>query len=274
MRTTMALGAALSSVVLALVWRGSADPAPTIHVAVLRDRSGSNGVGCDATVGLLAQGLNRLGQSKRSSMTLLVTGDAASADEPVDVPLPVPPRPSRKSIESPSAVGRQQSEYLREALSRCEQRGTSSHSPIYQAIARMIEHLRRAGDDRSRRIALIQSDLEELSNAVIRDALRAPATPARLTRLPALDNTGIEVAVCGLAETRGTAQAADGPVVRFTRPRQQDGGARQRAVWAAIFTDADRVAFAPFCPRWRNEIAERSSVAVSGAVTQPLSAHE
>ncbi len=263
-RLVLALTMVVAISSLGLLWRGSLDVEPGVHVAILRDRSGSHAGDCDAAVTLVAEALDRIGLARNATLTLFVTGDARSADEPIEVGLPALPVPSRKSIEGRGSDWERRTLYMREAAAQCARAGSANRSPIFQAVMRVVEHVKRDGTDAARRIVLVQSDLEELSHSAIRDALKAADTRA-MASLPVIDNDGVDVFVCGLAETKGLASLPDGAVVPLTRARRQADAHRQRVVWSAVFARPERVHFAPFCPRLPRGLTAFESAAPSQA---------
>ncbi|HXQ37508.1 MAG TPA: hypothetical protein VN843_26085, partial [Anaerolineales bacterium] len=136
---------------------------------------------------------------------------------------------------------------------RCEESAQTKQSPIYLAIRRAVEYLRAHGcDDRNNCLVYVQSDLEELSEKSIKDAIdgshksdhkgRALTLPARI------DNTGIGVRICGLAETTGTIRIGNRRQT-FTPSHNAERVDRIRSVWEKLFTQPNLVQFSSHCPK-------------------------
>jgi hypothetical protein len=241
---------AVAATVLFLGWRITLPPPGDVQTAILGDRSESELrlEPCNTVAGVVNAAIDAIGDSRKASLAVLLTGDAASADEPTLVSLPSVPRPSRRAIDGPASNASARAAYLGRVIDECQRAGVATHSPIYQGIARMIEHLRRQGGEHSRRLAWVQSDGEELSEPRIKAALRgrSPTPPANL---PRIDNRNIDIVFCGTAQTTGLTQHKN-RLMALTTPRSAERAERVRMVWSAVFTDAQRVHFEPFCPRW------------------------
>lgn len=244
------------------VWRSRAtlSAPPPAHAAIVRDRSDSYGCGCDALVAQAGQVLDAPQFGQGSTLTVTETGDAATANEPIvlgtyDIPA------NRGTLESRSKYLQRRQAILDDIKKRCEEKTVSSRSPIFLAARRAGEHLRAAGcDGRSACLLIVFSDLEELAERSIREAINQGAGDAGSTqskktssrssgRLPSpIDNSAFEVVLAGAAETIGTPEIS-GKAKRnsFTPTRNQRRAEQVRQVWESLFTDPQRVVFEPHC---------------------------
>ncbi len=220
-------------------------PAPRVYFDALHDPSLSVSQACASLVGVVARGMEPPAGFNSVTVTLFAIGRPESAYEPIELrPQEVVAR-SRRAIDGPMIDSKKRSERLRDVMVRCNQTGFTTTSPIYQGIFRVLEHLRMQGDERSLRIAAIQTDGEENVNAVVKAALRGTRSSVALRDVAKLDNTGIDVVFCGFAETRSE---VPGHKLGLTPPRHA-GTDRHEAVWSALMLDPTRVTFQPFCPK-------------------------
>jgi hypothetical protein len=247
-KVLMTLALTVSMSLSFLFWRHSLPQPPASHIVAVHDRSRSAPDGCTGFTGLVQQALGQVVDGRRATLLLLVTGDKISADEPVEMVVEGSPFRAARSTDAPSAPQRQRALFLQALHSSCERQPATMRSPIYQAAARAVEHVRQRGDERSRRLVAVQTDLEELSNAAMRRAARAVDPRQALANVSIIDNAGVDVMFCGDAETWGaSASTGDGTL---TRPRDVDAIRRLRAAWTGVFAEPQRVTFEPFCPKW------------------------
>ena len=232
-------------------YRISRGAAAAAQAVIVRDRSDSQLGGCDGVAGMTRELIDSFPFGTGSQVGLMITGDAATAGEPVlvvalDVPV------SKRVTEGKGMVVERQQALVEKFKQGCRNAGQTSQSPVYLSIRRAVEYLRAHGcDGRNRCVVYVQSDLEELSEKGIRDYVdRSARTDARYrVSLPTqIDNSGIEVKICGLSETAGAAEVAG---KRKTLTPQHD--ARRvdvlTDVWRQLFSDPSRVAFNSHCPK-------------------------
>jgi hypothetical protein len=227
---------------------------PPPQGVLLRDRSDSILGSCGDLAAMAREMLASSQFEPGSSLALMVTGDDATAGEPVlldSFELPV----TRRVIEGRSKNAQRQQELVDKLIARCEQSGQTKKSPIYLAIRRATEYLHAQGCQPGSSCWLyVQSDLEELAEKRIRDQINgAPVTFKKTSDAPelptAIDNTGINVTICGLAETSGTTGAGSRKRQTLTSNHDAQRADRIRSVWGSLFTDPQRVKFSPACPK-------------------------
>lgn len=261
-RNTLLLVAAavLSLAVLTVVivfgaWRYSEyrHASAPLQGALLRDRSDSNLGGCDGLAAMAKEVLDTTNFQAGSSIAVMATGDDMSAGEPVlldTIEVPV----TTKVIEGRAKNLEQRKALIEQVRSRCRESGQTERSPIYMGIRRAVEYLRAKGcDGRSSCVLYVQSDLEELSERGIRELINTPAPTKKVggvEQIPArIDNSGINVRICGLAETSGSKAAPGGGRRPLTPPRDARRADRVLEIWSQVFTDQQRVSFNPLCPK-------------------------
>ena len=220
-------------------WRARAGVARP-HYAVLVDRSQSSFVSCAGLEAATARILGSRDVQRGSSMTLLATGDRSTADEPRFVwsgAIPV----NGRVFEGMTRRMDDRRRFIDGIAEQCRKISPASSSPIFLGVKRALEQLRSLGCGRDSRCGLyVLSDGLETADPLVR---RAIASGARAAVVPlALPNAGVRILFCGVAETQAATTRASVAGVRA--PEHAD---RLRAVWGAIFSDAEVVTFQPFC---------------------------
>jgi hypothetical protein len=230
-------------------WRwevvGRARPA---HCALVWDRSESMAIGSESVAASARHALQSPYLGKGSRLTVIATGDASSASEPIvvasyDVPV------NRRVLEGRGAALDRREELLDDLKKKCEAVPRTKSSPIYLAVKRAIEELKAEGcDSNSNCVARVQTDLEENVNLQIKNALDGRTGAGGSLPAP-IDNEGIDVVISGIAETVGTSKGSDGVVRRLTNDRDQQRSDRIIEVWRKLFTSPARVTFQPYSPK-------------------------
>ena len=219
----------------------------TPHFVIVLDTSLSHPGGCESVLGLAEQSLHANGVSQDSTLTVLVLGDASTANEPWQLgrySFPV----TTKVLEGKTANMRRQAELLSDIRRKCETIRRTSISPIFLGVKQAVADLRARGCKAGSRCQLfVDSDLEENAEQSIKDALhRTHQTKAVLpTRL---DNEGIEVSFCGLAVTAGRIVNPSGREILSNSLRDPRRDDRLRQVWRSLFTNPETLSFEPYCP--------------------------
>lgn len=247
-KNTVLVGGALALGVAALVgWRVARPHGPAFspHVAIVRDRSMSTTSGCAAVGGIVERSMDAAGLTRDSTMVLLATGDSSTNDEPIEL-VRMKGFKARRATESKRTATEKDHALLARLVSKCEESGSTDHSPIFLALRRGVEELRALGCRAGTGCSLdAQTDGAENGESAIRRALAG----AKNVVLPdPIDNTGIAVHLCGLAETAGPVDAASA-----SPPRRQLRGAKRAditvMVMRRLFTHPELVTVEPHCPR-------------------------
>jgi hypothetical protein len=214
--------------------------------AIIRDTSDSIEDDCGRVVGLAERALGTPRVGAGSEIALFALGDDKTANEPRllgEFKVPV----IRRVIEGQRAAAREREDILSRLQKRCGEAGQTQVSPIFQAVKRGVEHLQSVGSPSDSRYLFVQTDGEETANDQIK---RAISTPGAKLKLPApIQNSGVRVVFCGMAETVGTTSAPNNKVRHLSRLRDAQRPDRLREVWAGVFAEPQLVSFEPFCSK-------------------------
>lgn len=243
---------AIASLALALsagfiAWRLARPhgPGAASHAAVVYDRSRSTTGGCEAAAGAVTEILNRNLMTRDSTLAVFVTGDISTAGEPIEIHRTSGVRVS-SVIGGPRGARRHSEAIITAVAAGCGRLPATSISPVFLAVRRAVELLRASGcGPVSRCCLMIVSDGEETVEPGLILALRGRRTATG--RLPRIDNDGIEVSFCGLAETRGPRDSRRRHAA--TPARNARRADQLRDTWVAVFTHPDLVRWSPTCPR-------------------------
>ncbi len=241
----------LASLGAFVTWRLKGEHAarPAFHVAILHDRSESVRAGCESVVGLAQQALAEHG-SGDITLTVLTTGDAASANEPVEIGH-YSLSPSHRALEGRGTLVRKREELLQGLTARCTRVAPTQVSPIYLGLRRALEQLHAIGCEAPNECRLLAAtDSKETVEPAIVAALRGEVAkdPASL-----LQNRDIPVLLCGLAET--TAREDEPPSKK--NMKKPAPVVDMTAVWRSVFSEPEFVRFEPYCFKGRVEEGAR-----------------
>jgi hypothetical protein len=211
---------------------------PPAQAAMVFDSSKSDAVGCPQA-GAIAVRLTSMPHfSRKSRLALILLGDqsngyAGRLAGVFDIHV------STRVIEGKGAQLRQQGQLAESVQRACEAAPKAERSPILSAVRSAFDHLRSAGCGTDTHCAFfLVTDGEENVNPDLRAALTG--SKAALKRITGgVNNNGISVSICGLAQTRSA--SLERRATSFTR---ED---RLKTIWTAIFTTPDIVNTAPYC---------------------------
>jgi hypothetical protein len=216
-------------------------------VGIVFDPSLSHPESCDALVGLAEQSFRSDGISKDSTLTILVLGDASTANEPWQLgrySFPV----TTQVLEGKTATTRRQAELFSNIRRKCETIRRTSISPIFLGVKQAVADLRAHGCNAASHCQVfVDSDLEENAEVAIKDALSRARNTKVVLPTP-LDNQDVEVSFCGLAVTAGRIVNPSAKEIQRASPRDQGHDDRLRQVWRSLFTQPGLVKFEPYCP--------------------------
>lgn len=220
----------------------------TPHFAIVEDRSLSHGEGCNSLLGLTEQVLRTERATANSTLTVLVIGNKASANEPWQLGRYSVPR-TRKVLEGRAADRRRQHEILRDIESKCQAVRRTKISPIFLGVKRAIADLNAQGcNEKSHCELLVDSDLEENVETSIKMNL-TNRDDDKLKVTSPLRNEGIAVTFCGLAVTAGRIVDPSGGGNSKMSPRNTGREDRLLEIWLTLFTRSKAVSFQPYCPQ-------------------------
>jgi hypothetical protein len=239
----------LTTVTVFGYWRYSVavQPHGVAQFAFIQDPSDSIQSDCGRVVGFAERALAMPDTKEGSTITLFALGNPATANEAQllgEFRVPV----VRRVIEGQRAAARDRQALLSGVRNRCAGVQQTRVSPVFQALKRGVEHLHGVGAPDDSRHLFIQTDGEETENAQIRKALNGQRGAMR-NLPPPIQNAGVRVTFCGLAETVGMTLGSDNKVRQKSRQRDPARADRLREVWGKLFTNPELVAFEPYCAR-------------------------
>lgn len=215
------------------------------HVLVLNDYSQSADVNCNAIVEQGEKAFSLPEMERGSTVTFLFTGDQTTANEPRTLgsfPVPV----AEKALEGRQKTVAEQEKILQAVKTKCEQTKPAQKSAIFLGFKAGIEQLRGQGCEIKGKCRILsRTDLQENAEPQIRAALGGDVKA--MQKLPApLDNRGIKIDICGIAETRGTVTEKN-KTKQLTQNRYAQQADQIREVWRKLFTEPQTVNFSAFC---------------------------
>jgi hypothetical protein len=228
-------------------WRAARPHGPeeAPNYVVVPDISRSTLFPCQSAGGLVERVLATAGVNKHSTLLVLATGDSPTLGEPVEIAR-LTGFKSGRAMESPAASERRERDLVARVVNACAALPRTSITPIFLSGRRAIEQLRVMGCKPGMGCRLLfQTDGDENVEVGIRRALAGSRAPIEL---PApIDNTGIAVTICGLAETTG--QSDVGQVSRARRNHSARSADRVMEVLRRFFAAPNLVTFEPVCPK-------------------------
>lgn len=213
-----------------VAWRLRTPPLASITAAVLIDRSDSMQNPCAALADTTGRVLQLSADRAGSTLAVFLTGDPASANQPLLLASRAAPMRTRL-LKGSQFLQLARTAFSDELKTLCVQQPTTRTSPIYSALKDAVNHLRAVDLPGSDRRLLVVSDLRENVDPAITKALTQPLGTKIRSPIP-IDNTAVSVIVCGYAQTRD---------------HQRLQNERLIEVWSQLFTDPTLVRFEPFC---------------------------
>lgn len=224
----------------------------TQHFEIVEDLSLSHPNGCGSLLGLAESVLRSDGASPESTLTILIVGDATTANEPWQLGRYVIPV-TRKVIEGHKVTLQQ--EVLRDISGKCGMTRRTNVSPIFLAVKQAVADLRAQGCKESSGCQLlVDSDLEDNVETYIEKGLKGLRSDKRYLPSP-IKNDGIEIVFCGLAVTAGHIVDPSSKEIRRTLPRNPGREDRLRQIWLSLFTRPEAVRVEPYCPKPSDDLA-------------------
>jgi hypothetical protein len=227
---------------------------------IVEDPSLSHPGGCESLLGLTEQSLRADSVSQDSTLTVLVLGDATTANEPWQLGIYSIPT-TRKVLEGRTATSQRRQDVLRNILNKCQAVRRTTVSPIFLGVKQAVADLRAQGCSETSHCQLsVNSDLEENVETSIKKSLNE--TTGQKANLPLIENNGIGVTFCGLAVTTGRLVDSSSKGFRKAPPRTPAREDRLRTIWRSLFTQQSTVTFEPYCPQ-PNELGANMTLRAS-----------
>ena len=202
----------------------------TPHFEIVADFSLSHAQGCESLAGLAERALHGEGVSPGSTLTVLVLGDGATANEPWQLGRYSIPR-TGKVLEGRTANLRRQQNVLHDIWNKCQTVRRTTISPIFLGVKQAIADLRAQGCSGTSHCELfVDSDLEENVETAIKKSLNNPSGGTPILPSP-INIDGIDVTFCGLAVTAGRIVDPSGREIRKASPRNSRRDDRLRQIW-------------------------------------------
>jgi len=215
-----------------------------LNAAVAVDISNSSGISCQ-DVANVTRGILEHSYGPHSSLLVISTGDATSANEPrmigfYDLPF------TQTMLEGRTRIKQQRNALPQHVMDDCAKFARTTVSPIVLALRAGLAQLYPFGcGKKSRCILYALTDGEENREPGFRRALNGNQVSSGHTAI--LDNTGIDVEICGISQTIGGKIEANGKHSVLTRNRTSDHAERLARIWRFAFTRPNRVHIANFC---------------------------
>lgn len=212
--------------------------------AVVLDLSDSRKKDCGSASAMARDLVKSQQMGGGSKLYLFGTGGADTADEPqllgsFDV------YRSHRVLEDKKKGERAEVQMYEDLSARCEGAPQRNRSPIFLTVKRVAEHLRARGCDVKVPCGMyVQTDGDELSETAVRNALAGRRQGSRAAeRLPPpIDNSGIQIRICGFAQVSHAPKKGE-PL------RSAGRDDLQREVWQGLFTEPQSVIIEPHCPQ-------------------------
>jgi hypothetical protein len=225
------------------------------QVDIIRDPSLSHPEGCESLVGLADEAVHAVGVSYGSTLTVIVLGDAATANEPWQLgrySIPV----TRKAIEGKTSDQQRVEELLTNIQHKCGAIRRTNISPIFLGVKQAIADLRARGcKANSHCQVFVDTDLEENVETTVMEALNRLHKSKPVLPKP-IDNGGVQVSFCGFAVTTGRIATLSERETRRTLSRDPGRDDRLSQVWRSLFTQPELVTFEPYCPKFDDPARE------------------
>lgn len=238
-------GACLAAVV---VWRViAAQHGSVVHIVDVHDISRSHFQGCGVFEALARDAVQSPGLSAKSTLTILVTGDKGTANEPIEIAQYRDLKSSR-AIEGKNADEERLEAMLQDVKRRCTALAPTSRSPILLAVHQALDILHAEGCKGETRCVLnVDSDGQENADRSLQMDLVTPNAHHAPT-IAKMDNNGVDVRFCGFASTAGRLLDMETGEIRSIT-RNTSGDDRLRQAWTGLFVNQSQIAFSAFCPK-------------------------
>ena len=227
-------------------WRYQAVQAagPPPQFAIVLDSSGSTLSPCPSLLGLTTLVFDNKKISDGSSLSVLLTGDKKTANEPKlfsSFKIPV----STQIMEGGRQAQKEKNNLLNDLNDKCQQLQKTNTTAVFLGIKRALEIVQFKGCDGgiSPCQIFIQTDGEENAEKWIKHALKGKKS--NTSPPPKINNQGIDIIFCGQSETVGQTSKHK----QITKSRSASQVVRQQQVWLSLFTHPKQVQFLPFCPK-------------------------
>ncbi len=204
---------------------------------------------CLAVAGLAESVVEESSAHVGAQLNVLALGDSTHAGEPVLLSAKdaIPVRMTLSIGED--ALRKQRRSYTQDIYDRCLQAPAPEYSAVYLGVERMLEDLRSHGCGQvSRCVMYVDTDGDDNVERGLKERLQG-ASGHHGKPIALLDDQGIEVHFCGLAEANvDSSKRGNSTSLRKAFLTHQPPDHVQH-VWRTLFLDPSAVSFTPFCPQ-------------------------
>jgi hypothetical protein len=249
-KNLLIIAAIVATLLIFVGWRLQTPPPPALQTSILLDVSSSFPSPCMTLEGMVRLAQERSSGHPGSTITVLTSGDAKTAFEPAPL-LTQSLSDHQRLMRGKQAVQRDKEAFVAEFVKLCSALPTTKATPLFLDIKHAVEHARPVPGGSVHAQVFVITDLEETKEPQIVRALRQrPGTKSPLPQ--PINNTNVEITICGYAQTIGETKGEDGIRRNFTAPRTAQHADRLLEVWQQLFTD--HVTFDSFCPAVTNAL--------------------
>jgi hypothetical protein len=219
---------------------------------ITSSHSGSRESACLTVAGIAERLVQQSTDTPGSLMEVLALGDSSRGGEPLKLSSQEQ-MPARTALSTgKAAIVRQQHAYVVKIYENCVKATAPEYSAIHLGIERMLEYARskKCGSD-SRCVVYVDTD----GNENVEPSLKAKLQGLPLSRhesVVLLDNSGVDVRFCGLAERTVDVAERKGLGGRREAFRSHKNPTHMEDVWRSFFTHPDQVSFEPYCSEATN----------------------
>jgi hypothetical protein len=216
-------------------WRYAVSRSRTVpHHGIVIDKSGSRPERC-STGGIARRILSQSPVAPGSTMSLFFLGDNSDGYNPRIRTEAIPF--DHRVMESTKRVAARQTAFVNGLQAACQAASRPMQSAVFKAVERALEHLRAAGcKPESQCVLWVDTDGHENVDEEMKNLLRHMGGGSQGSP-PRLDNAGVQVTLCGLAETH----------VVSPRNSKRAGSRSVPEVWVSQFTRPENVSVQPYC---------------------------
>ncbi len=205
------------------------------HIVIVVDRSKSITHRCSSLSGLVSRSLSLPNINKKSTITILGTGDPGTAFEPVLISSFQVPG-NNKILEGKDKAKKARQDILHKVNKDCQQLKKTDYSPIYLSVKRGVEQLQVLGcqSDSDCRLWVLSDGLETEEKEFTNRINHKPSNKSA----PTIDNSCIQITFCGLSETQDKG-----------KPHSVKNTKALNTIWKSFFTEPRKTVLQPFCPK-------------------------
>jgi hypothetical protein len=204
---------------------------------------------CESGGGLALDLMKSSAADKWSTLTVVVSGDGRTLNEPVEIFRKEGLRRTR-AMETAVSSEKKLRAVAADIVEKCRELPRTEISPVTLMSRRAVENLRSRGcKDGTNCSLLLVTDGYDNAESAVRHTLADPRRDIALK--PLIDNSGISVSIYGLAETTGEGDRKQGRIA--SRRHNVQSADRVATVLRRLFTHPELVSLHPYSPKFALE---------------------